>query len=163
MLKKVVYLSRHRAEAITPKPSDKAAIISVNSSHKLANLHYDWHDKLYLIFDDVTKDIVESLKVKYPNSFLNRDYRLFDRLMAKDIISFLDKNAENVEIIVVHCDAGISRSAAIAKFIAKKYNLPFDASYDLYNKWVYNTLLQVDSSTTKEVNLILPPLGCCTN
>ena len=42
---------------------------------------------------------------------------------------------------------GISRSAAVSKFIAQIYNLEFPEGYSLYNRHVYSTLLRVHGSS----------------
>jgi len=50
------------------------------------------------------------------------------------------RDSHEVEGVLVHCHAGISRSAAVAKWIAEKYELPYPERYMLYNKHVYRTL-----------------------
>ncbi len=52
---------------------------------------------------------------------------------AHAIVNFVHQVAEG---IVVHCRAGISRSAAVSKWIAETYQLPFDHDYQHYNKLV---------------------------
>jgi len=69
----------------------------------------------------------------------------FDESDAKKIIEWLDQNKHRISALYVHCWAGISRSAGVAKFIAEKLGLPFDRSYDSYNPLVYRTLKAVDS------------------
>jgi len=59
---------------------------------------------------------------------------------ALEIVNFVQAIAPNVEGIMVHCKAGISRSAAVAKWIAEIYQLPFNHAYDYYNKHVYKML-----------------------
>lgn len=64
---------------------------------------------------------------------------------AEQILDFLDKWSNQVVYIVIHCAAGVSRSAAVARFAAERYDLPFDWSYYSYNKLVYKRLLEAAS------------------
>jgi predicted protein tyrosine phosphatase len=130
-MKKVIFINREYAERITPKKGEKAAIISINSNGDLAKLHENWEHKLFLVFHDLDKPI--------------KDYKIFDKEQAKQIIKFVDKVANDILILVVHCDAGVSRSAAVAKFVAEKYGLLFPDNYTIYNKLVYSTLKYVDN------------------
>lgn len=62
--------------------------------------------------------------------------------MAKNVIKFAEELPKNTKSIVVHCHAGISRSAAVAKFLAEEiYKDYFPEKYMLYNKLVYRTLI----------------------
>lgn len=129
MIKKVNYISRNMAEKIEPKIDDKASIISINSDDNLAKLNDGWINKLFIVFGDIDKEYPE-----YPN------IKLFDKKQACEIIRFIEKVYDNSEFLIVHCDAGVSRSAAVAKFIAELYNLPFNHNYPLYNKHIYRLL-----------------------
>jgi predicted protein tyrosine phosphatase len=62
---------------------------------------------------------------------------------ANQIIDFLLEVEQHVDEIWTHCEAGISRSAAVSKFIASVYCTPFPDSYTLYNKHVFSTLRKV--------------------
>jgi predicted protein tyrosine phosphatase len=80
-------------------------------------------------------------------SHMNRDeacgYKLFSVDDATKIIEFLLTIEPNVDMIWAHCEAGISRSAAVAKFISYVYGARFPDAYQLYNKHVFSTLLRV--------------------
>jgi predicted protein tyrosine phosphatase len=130
-MKKVIFINRLSAERISPKIEDKASIISINSDDKLAVLHDNWVHKLVLIFHDLDKAI--------------EGYSLFTEEQAKEIINFVAAIEKEINILVVHCDAGVSRSAAVAKFIAEKYGLTFQENYSIYNKHVYAILKYVDN------------------
>lgn len=55
---------------------------------------------------------------------------------AKRIVDFIHKNIENADEIIIHCYAGISRSAAVAKYILDRYP---EYEYDVPNKnWAPN-------------------------
>jgi predicted protein tyrosine phosphatase len=52
------------------------------------------------------------------------DLVLFNKEHAKKIISFLDKiNEEDDGDLIIHCDLGISRSAAVAMFSLEYFGL----------------------------------------
>jgi predicted protein tyrosine phosphatase len=80
-----------------------------------------------------------------PNYRTTVDIKLFNRRQAQQI----KRLVENVdpEMVVVHCEAGISRSAAVAAALSKHYNgddsgLWTSPRYNP-NKLVYNVLLDV--------------------
>lgn len=109
-------------------------IISISSAngHKPRLVKTD-HNKvvavLYLFFDD---------EVVGDNTFSDEQ--------AEQVIRFVDAWKSKVERLVVHCDAGVSRSAAVCAAI-KRY-LGFD-NQDIFknqqyepNPLVYETLIQ---------------------
>ena len=123
-MKRVQFVSKASAEALQGRQD--TAVISINGLDP-ARLQNGWHSVLRLEFDDV--DVAQD------------PYILFDTNHAVQIVVFTREcNASDVETILVHCNAGISRSAAVAKWIAERYGLPFPAGYMLYNKHVYNVL-----------------------
>lgn len=90
---------------------------NISTLKKLGMLDY-----LSLEFWDITDDkgILEQLTLH------NYDYILFSKEHATNIIGFLDKRRFEIgeHILVVHCDAGISRSGAVASVAAEMYNIP---------------------------------------
>ena len=100
-----------------------------------AVLHDDtWKDILRLEFNDVDPAHISKDETRY---------RLFNTNDAIEILKFLKKHQADTVDVIVHCEAGISRSAAVAKFIAHVYNLDFPEHYSIYNKHVFSTLLRV--------------------
>lgn len=101
-------------------------------------------DCLFLYFDDVEPDAIPG-QPTMPFAFSDED--------AKAIINFLRRHyqARDFEDIIVHCQAGVSRSHAVALFIAK-YFTKDDAEYHrllgqenkVYggNHYVYNKLVE---------------------
>lgn len=81
---------------------------------------------LFLVFDDTDEENGE---------------RVFSDTQAREIVEFLRQNHN--ENFIIHCQAGISRSAAIAKFA----NFYLDRgeryleSYAIHNKRVYDRLM----------------------
>ncbi|MDY0198974.1 MAG: dual specificity protein phosphatase family protein [Tenuifilaceae bacterium] len=135
MYKFVDFVSKRVAEDIEPK-SDWI-IISINEPLSITNLKEGWLDILPLTFEDLDIRL--------------NDYLIFNNDDAKQIIDFVEKYENQASTIIVHCHAGISRSAAVAKFIAEKYDLKFNHNYFLYNKLVYKILNEVEREETKSI------------
>jgi predicted protein tyrosine phosphatase len=128
MLKQVVFVSQ--AEAERTQADTRWAMISITQpSDSPAALQDGWYRVLRMRFHD-TDDADSVLTV-------------FTKTDAEAVVSFVRSVAEHVDGIVVHCHAGISRSAAIAKFIADEYQLPFPEKYASHNKLIYRMLNQV--------------------
>jgi hypothetical protein len=101
-----------------------------------AVLHDDtWKDVLRLEFDDVDPGHMNSEQASL--------YRLFNEDDAVKVLRFLKQHEADTMNALVHCEAGISRSAAVSKFISHVYSLPFPEGYSVYNKHVFSTLLRV--------------------
>jgi predicted protein tyrosine phosphatase len=63
-------------------------------------------DTLYLCFDDADKG----------------EYKLFNKDAAKDIWAFVNKHIAEIDMIIVNCEAGISRSSGCAAGLSKVLN-----------------------------------------
>ena len=97
----------------------------------------------HFVFDDINPDAFDG-KPSFPFAFTQND--------AKQIINFLNhhfKNPENFDRIIIHCQAGISRSQAIALFIAKYFYKDSNLYHTLLNQkgkirggnqYIYNIL-----------------------
>src|ERR1035437_569218 len=48
-------------------------------------------------------------------------YKAFNEVIAKSIIEFVERMKDKVENLIIHCEAGVSRSSAVAKFISDCY------------------------------------------
>lgn len=125
-LKHVIFTGRDQAEA--SHGWGHWVVISITQPGETVALKEGWHSVLRLHFHDI--DVPEE------------PYTLFGDRHANEIIDFLEGVAETGEIegILVHCQAGISRSAAVAKWVAERYDLSFPGQYMLYNKHVYRAL-----------------------
>ena len=101
-----------------------------------AILHEDtWKDILRLEFHDVD-----------PNQMNDEEangYKLFNESHVVKIMEFLKKHELDTKDVIVHCEAGISRSAGVSKFISVIYSLAFPETYSVYNKHVFSTLMRV--------------------
>jgi len=84
------------------------------------------------------------------DDFVYDDVRIMNFDEAKRIVDFIRKNIEKADEIIIHCYAGISRSAAVAKYILDRYP---EYEYDVPNKnWapnkhIYKMLMMVGNET----------------
>jgi predicted protein tyrosine phosphatase len=128
MLSKVLFMSQADAENTAAVPG--WAVISITQpSDRDAVLQEGWGAVLRMRFHDTDDD--ESILT------------VFSRKDAETVVYFVRAQEAKVGGILVHCSAGISRSAAIAKFIADTYKLDFPEKYSAYNKLIYRRLNQV--------------------
>jgi predicted protein tyrosine phosphatase len=126
MIREVDFMSQARAEYF--KPMKREAIISITGSgHPRANLRKGWSRVLRLVFDDVERPGFGAIP--------------FDTDHAEMILHWLDEVERQVDKVFVHCHAGRSRSAAVTKFIAEKYDLSGGIRvYEEHNCRVYRIL-----------------------
>ena len=145
MIKRMKNISRSRFNEInfsttSENPSkDTHVFISVYGSELYEQSapkinHSIWREGIQIMFDDVEHDF-EPMNLK----------TLSDR-QADTIVNFVSRihnHPEEFEMII-HCYAGISRSAGIGKFINDTFdlNLPNYRSLQLYNSTVYRKLVE---------------------
>ena len=132
MLNRVLFVGRATAETCGPWPD--FALISLgepDATEGDPQIQSGWYDVLRLSFHDITPDTLD----------VEQAYTLMSDEDARKIVAFVRENAPNVEGIIVHCRAGISRSAAVAKWICGEYKIPFDAKYRKYNDYVYRLMV----------------------
>ena len=126
-VKHVIFTSQNSA-CERPAWRNWAVISITDVGTNDAQLNQGWLDVLRLGFDDIDHEIA--------------GYVLMGDLHARAIIQFVmrmhdDKRCEG---ILVHCWAGVSRSAAVAKWIAERYKLRFPDGYEYANQHVYMLL-----------------------
>lgn len=159
---RVVFMSRNSVEAITDlKYAPSRLLISITSPQgtpysRTAKVNKEcFRDILFLEFHDADpkKKTVKDKRLNDPD--IKRVY--FDKKMAAEIFKFLRKhelssleNCSELDV-VVNCEAGISRSAGVAKFINDLYRLDsFPERYQNYNKHVYSTLVNAYATCVYE-------------
>lgn len=107
-------------------------LISIRSRGQQVDLPKSPHtqETLILEFDDV-QDI------------MCQDY-FFDADLARQILEFVDHNCHRANLIICHCEAGLSRSAAICSALSKIINNRDDAyfSHKIPNMLVYLSILE---------------------
>ncbi len=128
MLNKVMFVNRNAAEN-TPGFEDWGLISITELGSTKANLIGAWYAVHLSEFDD-----------EIPHHDLSKSTVLITEDHAMDIVDFVYSIAPHVKGVMVHCKGGVSRSAAVAKWIAITFNLPFNHDYKEYNKYVYHQL-----------------------
>lgn len=106
-------------------PAREASLIRI-SSQALSKIDMSkYQEVIEFHFDDVLEET---------------DYSIKDS-EGQELIDFISRNKYTSEI-VVHCDYGQGRSPAVAIFIAKMLNLPYDFTncYPNYNSYVLKKL-----------------------
>lgn len=68
-----------------------------------------------------------------------KGYKLMDSYQADEIATFVKNHKDFVDIIIVHCEAGISRSAGIAMAINEWIHYVV-FSYPIYNRHCYRLM-----------------------
>lgn len=130
MISQIQYMGRGDAEDEPARPN--WAVISIHDSRLgPAKLKDGWFDILRLNFYDRENEVpgLPTFTIK----------------QAQETVTFLEHVCPKIDGIIIHCHAGLSRSPAIAKFIAQKYGIDFDHKSSQYNKMVFNTLKQIDA------------------
>ena len=110
------------------RPLPREGIISITGSgHPPATLRRGWRLVLRLVFDDVEIPFFGAIH--------------FDIVHAEEILAWLKEVEDRVDRVFVHCHAGKHRSAAVAKFIAEKYDLSGGIRvYEEHNSRVHKIL-----------------------
>ncbi len=140
MVSKVIFVGRATAET-TPGWQDWAVVsITEPGFPGEAKLLPGWHSVCRVHFHDVDP----AIPCGEPHTLMNEQDAL-------KITQFIREVAPGVDGVLVHCKAGISRSAAVAKWIAKQFDVPFNHDYDRYNKYVYDMLVKADKQRLKPV------------
>ena len=92
-------------------------------------------DILFLQFYDLDKDTGQFPYSKF----------IFNTNQAEQILNFVEEYKDKVNLIVVHCEAGISRSAGVAGSLSLIYNGTDEYYFKHYlpNMLVYRKILNV--------------------
>ncbi len=144
-INQVYFASRQLAESLAGNPY--MAVISITDpSTPEAKLDHLFHHVLRLSFYDAAP-ADEYLPAPVPG--------LFDRLMARRIVDFVrDLHAAPFEIsVMVHCEYGVSRSAAVALFVEAYTGAPLTAREFACeaNQWVLDRLSQLHPKLPIEI------------
>jgi len=159
---KIKVLSRESFEKfISDEPYIVISITDPNSEKVKPSKTY--LDILSLQFHDIAKSLVNRKDCKDCNGTgIRQEYininnghcyactdqfevKLFTEKQAKDILEFVQTYEWEVDLIVVHCEAGISRSAGVAGALSLIYNKTDQYYFDHYlpNMLVYRKILNV--------------------
>jgi len=126
---------------------DQRVLISLTTPGDANDRPYSSYCKPAILHEDTWKDILRLEFHDKDPGYMDPDepngYKLFNDDDAVKILKFLKLHQDNTYDAIVHCEAGISRSAAVSKFISIVYSLQFPESYSIYNKHVFSTLTRV--------------------
>lgn len=110
---KFTFMSERLAQ--TTDGRDNYLISICSSKVPKPQFTYPWKDILRVEFDDLCPQECRSMG----REDLLKDAKLFSRQDAIDILQFVAKN--NDADFIIHCKQGVSRSAAVALFLAEKF------------------------------------------
>jgi predicted protein tyrosine phosphatase len=146
MLRRVLFLSQARAEAMRP-PRGAALISITNADASPANLPDSWAALHRAAFDDIDPDDTE-----FDDFFADDDYEYVPMSMdqATAIAEFIVAIERHCTSLVVHCRFGQSRSAAIAKAVCTARGLHFPRHYELPNPFVYRLMCRALGTTAPD-------------
>lgn len=131
----IVVLSRDEAEAFT---CDRPwAAISVTTEEG------DWPD----LDEDGRVALLQLAFADVANVDLRYDYDGFTESDAHEIFDFLEDQVGRFEVLLVHCEMGLSRSPAIGAAVARIWQ-GRGAEHAYFDRWtpnglVYRTMLEV--------------------
>jgi|GEM_PF-1817451 tetratricopeptide (TPR) repeat protein len=124
---KISFMSQKNAEAL--RPDNTMALISIVAPTVTRNPQPGWGARIDMVFNDITHIDPEDDRYK--------GYILFNEEMAKEMALFIKNLPSQITHIVVHCLAGVSRSAAVAKVLCEYYKQEFTYDYPYFNMLVY--------------------------
>lgn len=134
LIGKVLILPRRSAELFTYKKP--WACISISDPHMPNAKIQQWNrvDVLHIKFDDISR--------------IHETYKAITEENAKEILDFTDSVWDKVDLLMIHCNAGMCRSPACGVVISEKYQPNHSRFFwDLYspNKLVVETLRKVQN------------------
>lgn len=141
MIDKVIFVPRPNIEAI--QGWENWAVISIGdptSAFGRVKLGRGWSHILQIDFYDFDPE-------RYPDLRDSEDESAFMSAEEADVmVRFITSLPSDVDGIVVQCHAGVSRSAAVAKWIAGRFRIPFSKHYDKYNLHVYKLMIEAGNA-----------------
>lgn len=136
----IVVLDRARAEKLIP--TKKCAIISITDTEDdIVKFVYDNNIKGVLRLNFLDED-----NVGYYKHRVSSKYKLFGVSDAIKILDFVDSIKDSIDILYIHCTAGVSRSPAIAAALCDIYDIDSDINwFFMYtpNVFIYRKLLNI--------------------
>ena len=110
MVKSVEFCPEFYAVKLDPVRFPNTAMLSITTPNMTAPLKEGWEHLLRVAFDDC-ETVLPILDVK---TGVSTDSVPFSEEMAESIIRFLKKLPTTVDHLIIHCHAGISRSASVS-------------------------------------------------
>jgi predicted protein tyrosine phosphatase len=115
----VVFMAQRAAEQLEPTPD--AAIISIANPGERVSLRSGWPLLLSVAFADACYD--ESTIRSFGRMWELSSRGFPDKAHAQTIRAFIDDLPPEIERLFIHCGAGVSRSAAVARFACERLGL----------------------------------------
>ena len=148
---KNVSLDLFKRDYNTTPPPNSLCISIMNSSDTESDyfpLNSEWASRLRVTFDDINEPVQGMSEFTYEHAVLILKVVLDDQLNIKD----------EYDNIIIHCTAGVSRSAAIALFFnqLKHRTTITDLSrfgWSCFNSYVFVTLLEAFHYKAEELGL----------
>lgn len=137
MLTRISFMPQARVLALDPFPSTVVISITDSSPYAVRPTLAGFLDVLRLEFVDVAEEQFCVAAGAWPPEPTSEEHEKFSGLLGERIPTlsdaiairaFLDKHHNKPEpvAVVVHCFAGASRSAAVAKWAGTVYDVPID-------------------------------------
>ena len=129
------YVMRHFCEpgvSEYPEESDSYAVISIQDT-KDGGFGFELKENRYckavltVYFDDIEKP--------------QPDLKMMSHSQAEEITEFIRAHSDEVDTLLIHCFAGISRSAAVG-MIAREIFCQTSDKPEYFNRYVYEELLK---------------------
>jgi predicted protein tyrosine phosphatase len=136
-IKSVSFISQFLAERLDPLPN--AAMISIANPGETVTLREGWASLLRVGVADSSYD--EETIGFFGRMWWVSSYGFPAKVHALAIREFLDGLSSASDTLIVHCGAGVSRSAAVAKYAAERYQVPFPDDYHRHNEALYRLLV----------------------
>ena len=132
MIKDIHFTSRYQAERVEGRLD--TIVVSIHDRHSKPNLRSGFRDVLRLAFDDYDRE----------RDGMDALMGAFSAEQAETLKSWLEPylRANTTYTLLVHCHAGISRSAAVAYWAHKTHGLELKTDYPTFylNRHVLRTL-----------------------
>lgn len=138
-MKKIVTMSKEQAINYTyKKQKEEYIIISINETDGIKPMFNRNNKKLknilYLHFDDISRELKDHITMS------NQD--------AIDILEFIN-NHKNIDNIIIHCKAGVSRSVSIRCALEEIYNHRKIGIFPNRDKVYKNKIFSLDDLSQK--------------
>ena len=120
-----VFLSRKSAGSYAPV--GESAIVAIRNPETERVDLARWSSQLHLEFDDIDEECA--------------GYRMFSHAQARSVVAFVHERAA-ATTFAAHCEQGVSRSAAVARFAALTTNRRLVGDAGGYNRLVFSRLMR---------------------
>ncbi len=130
------------AAALAIEPAPWRAMISITNPGEAASLRDGWGALLRVQFADASYD--ETTIHSYGRMWKLSSRGFFDKRQAIIIRGFIIGLSDSISQFYVHCGAGVSRSAAVARYAADYFGVPLEQIHDRLNTTVLALLHDPD-------------------